>query len=148
MIDLRPITPDNHIDARKLAVHPEQERWVASIDKSLADAFVWQDSIFRVAFDNDLPVGFILVFPFDQTGKRIVNIVRLMIDARFQGRGLGRELLNETLDWIGSFIPAVDNIRISTMPENTVALALYTSAGFVERGIEDGEIALYRERAG
>ena len=129
MIELRPITPENHLQARKLSVRADQERWVASIDKSLADAFVWQGASFRIAYVDDVPVGFILIFPF----------------ARFQGRGLGRELLNETLDWISSLAPPVDCIRISTLPDNEVALTLYKSGGFQERGIEEGEIALYRE---
>ena len=144
MIDLRPITPDNHIEARKIAVHPQQERFVASIDKSLADAYVWKDAMVRIAFENDQPVGYIVVFPFDDGGQRIVNIVRIMIDARFQGRGLGRELLDRTLDWIGTLTPNVDLIRISTLPDNEIALGLYGRAGFTERGIEDGEVALYR----
>ena len=75
----------------------------------------------------------------------MVNIVRLMLDARFQGRGLGRELLNETLDWISSLAPPVACIRISTLHDNEVALTLYKSGGFQEQGIEEGEIALYRE---
>ncbi len=145
MIGLLPITPENHLAARKLSVRPNQERLVASIDKSLADAFVWKDSIFRVAFEEGVPVGFILVFPFEDNDKRIVNIVRLMIDGRFQGQGLGRQLLNKTLDWISSFDPEVDLVRISTLPDNNVALSLYKSGGFVERGIESGEVALYIE---
>lgn len=145
MIDLRPITPDNHVLARKLAVHPHQEKLVAAIDKSLADAFVYEDALFRVAYEADRPVGYTLVFPFDQDEQRLVNIVRVMIDARYQGRGLGRELLGKTLEWIRSFSPAVDKIRISTLPDNKVALGLYRAAGFVERGTEDGDIAMYMD---
>ena len=144
MIDLRPITPDNHIEARRIAVRPEQERLVASIDKSLADAYVWKDALVRIAFEGDRPVGYVTVFPFDDDGQRVVNIVRLMIDARFQGKGLGRQLLERTVHWIGTFTPNVDLVRISTLPDNQVALRLYKSTGFTERGIEDGEVALYR----
>ena len=144
MIELRPITPDNHIEARKIAVRPEQERFVASIDKSLADAYVWKDAMLRIAFEDDQPVGYVTVFPFDDDGQRVVNIVRLMVDARFQGKGLGRELLARTVDWIGTFAPSVDLVRISTLPDNEVALGLYKNTGFTERGIEDGEVALYR----
>ncbi len=147
MIDLRPITPKNHLQVRNLSVHAEQKRFVASIDKTLADAFVWQGASFRVAFEDDAPVGFILVFPFDEGGEHVVNIVRLMIDARYQGRGLGRVLLNRTLEWISSFTPTVDLVRISTLPDNEVALALYKSSGFQERGVEEGEIVLYRPAA-
>ncbi len=36
-------------------------------------------------------------------------------------------------------------LRISTLPDNTVALSLYRSVGFQERGLESGEIALYMD---
>jgi diamine N-acetyltransferase len=145
-IELHPITPDNHGPARKLAVHPHQEHLIATVDKSLADAYVYRDAVFRIAYEEDVPVGFVLVFPFDRDGKRIVNIARLMIDAGHQGRGLGRALLETTLAWVDSFDPRPDVFRISTLPENEGALALYRSAGFEERGTEEGEIALYMER--
>ena len=39
MIELRPIDPENHKEARRLAVAAHQERFVGSIDRSLAPAF-------------------------------------------------------------------------------------------------------------
>ncbi len=98
-----------------------------------------------MAFEADEPVGYILVFPFTNNGNRIVNIARLMIDARFQGRGLGRQLLNVALNWISQFSPKVDLVRISTLPDNNIALSLYKKSGFVEERTEDGEIVLYKE---
>ena len=145
MIHLKPITPENHVEVRQLAVRTDQSHLIASVEKSLADAYVWSDSVFRVAYEDETSVGFVLVFPFSDDGKRIVNIVRLMIDARFQGRGLGRALLRKMFEWFRSFEPAVDRIRISTLPENATALALYKSEGFRERGEEHGEVVLYRE---
>ena len=143
MIDLQLITPENHEAIRQLAVRTDQRHWVASVDKSLADAYVWQDSLFRAGFRAGVPVGFVLVFPYDQDDTRCANIVRLMVDARYQGKSYGRELLEKTVGWIGSFTPLVEIVRISTMPDNEVALALYQSQGFERGGIEAGEVALY-----
>lgn len=145
LIDFREITPDNHSEARKLAVRPDQTRFVATIEKTLADAYVYQDAMFRIAFESDVPVGFVMLYPFDKDDQRVVNIVRLMIDARYQGKGLGRALLDKTLGWIDTLSPTADVIRISTLPDNEPALGLYRSAGFQERGIEAGEVALYRD---
>lgn len=75
----------------------------------------------------------------------IVNIVRLMIDARHQGKGLGSDLLKVATVWISGFHPRPHTIRISTVPENVTAFLLYKSQGFHETGIEDGEVALYRD---
>lgn len=144
LIQLRPITPENHAEIRKLSVRDDQRQFVASVEKSLADAYVYPDATFRAAFEGETAVGCVLVFPFDDEGQRIVNIVRLLIDARFQGRGFGRETLKETLAWIRSFAPPVELIRISTLAENEIALKLYQNLGFQERGVESGEIALYR----
>ena len=89
-------------------------------------------------------VGYLLVYPFQQDEKRIVNIVRLMIDARYQDKGLGKRLLDAAIAWIASWEAKADLLRISTSPENERALSLYRSRGFVEQGLEDGEVALYK----
>lgn len=145
MIELREITPENYAQALELSVRFEQDAFVAGITKSLAEAYVWRESIFRLAFDGDVVVGYLLVFSFERETKSIVNIVRLMIDARYQGKGLGGDLLRAAIVWVSGFHPRPRTIRISTMADNTVALSLYRSLGFHEAGIEDGEIALYRE---
>ena len=119
-----------------------QEKFVASIEKTLADAYVWSDALFRLAFEGDRAVGFILVFPFEDDGANVVNIVRLMIDKERQGRGLGRALLAATLEWIKSFEPVVDEIRISTFLDNTAALHLYRDMGFQNHAIAEGEQVL------
>ena len=144
MIELVPITPDNHKAIRALSVRDDQTHLVASVDASLADAYIWEGSLFRAALADGIPVGYILIYPFDRDGARIINIVRLMVAAEHQGRGLGRAILTETLHWISSFSPRPDALRISTLPENETALGLYLSMGFEIQGSEEGEVALYR----
>ena len=74
---------------------------MGSVEKSLADAYVWKpDAMFRAAFYGEQPVGYVLIFPFDADEQRQVNIERLMIDAGFHGRGFGRLLVQRTLDWV------------------------------------------------
>lgn len=146
-IELVRITPENHKVIRALAVRPDQTHLVAGVDASLADAYVWPDAMFRAAFEDGQPVGYVMVYPFDRDGIRIVNIVRLMVDAQHQGRGLGRAILRETIDWISDFSPRPDALRISTLPENAPALGLYLSMGFEIRGTEESEVALYRQPA-
>ena len=148
MIDLCPIAPENHSEVRLLSVLPEQERLVASVEKTLADAYVYKEAVFRAAFEGETAVGFVLVFPVDDDDKHIVNIVRLVIDARFQGKGLGRELLNKTLAWISTFSPAVDRAKICALPANHAALTLYKSVGFHEQGIQEGEVTFFKEMPG
>jgi diamine N-acetyltransferase len=144
MIELQEITAENHIDTRSLRVHSSQEKFVATVDKSLADAYVWKEAQARVATDDGVAVGFVMIFPYNSEEQRVVNIVRLLVDFRFQQKGIGRQILEATLEWIKSLSPTVNRIRISTFPENAVALNLYKSSGFSGDEIEDGEVVLYR----
>ncbi len=143
-ISLRPIDEHNHPQVRALAVRPDQARFVSSVEKSLADAYVWPATEIRAAYLGEEPVGYVMIYPFQRDGHHIVNVMRLMVDARHQGRGLGRQILRATLAWIASLEPTPDLIRISTVPDNEVALGLYLSMGFTASGMEEGEIALYR----
>ena len=142
-LKLVPITVGNYESASRLSVRPDQEGLVASIQKSLADAYVYADALFRLAVVDGQEVGYLLLFPFDSDRGRTVNIVRLMIDQRHQGQGLGRALLEQALAWIGTFDPPVSTVRISAVPRNTLAIGLYERTGFVRAGMEAGEVALY-----
>ncbi len=141
--ELRPITPDNYERASRLSVRKDQESLVATVQKSLADAYVYKESIFRIACWGEAFVGYVLLFPYVESEQQHVNIVRLMIDQHHQGQGHGKRLLAKSLEFIGALQPAVATVRISTLPENHTALNLYQKMGFVERGMEEGEVALY-----
>jgi diamine N-acetyltransferase len=144
-IELQTISPDNYELALGLSVRTDQEEFVASVQKSLADAYVYPEASFRLALLDHIIVGYVLIFPVDSDSGRTVNIVRLMIDQRYQGQGLGRQLLEVTLHWIQALEPKVQRVRISTLPQNARALSLYESVGFVRSGMEDDELALCLE---
>ncbi len=145
--ELRELTAADREDLLALRVRRDQAHLVATPAKSLRDAAEHPGAELRGAWLDGDAVGYAMIFPYERSGERLVNIVRLMIDERYQGRGLGRELLQETLDWIAVLTPPAQRVRISTLPDNAVALSLYRSAGFCEAGVEEGEIALYRALA-
>ncbi len=116
---------------------------VASVTKSLADAYVYDAAIFRLAYVGNQIVGYLTLYPYTEDDKNYVNVVRLMIDQHHQGSGHGRALLRAGIDHARSMRPKVNLVRISTLPHNEPALALYRSEGFIESGIEENEIALY-----
>ncbi len=123
---------------------PEQRRFVASIEQSLADASADDHALFRLACVDETPVGYVLLRPARIDRYRLVNVTRLMIDRRFQGRGYGRRLLEAVLAWVEELEPPIDIVRISVVLDNERALQLYETAGFTPMGVEDGELALYR----
>ena len=92
---LEKVTPDNIHDAFRLAVRPEQGRYVESVAESLAEAYVHQDIAWpRLIADGDRLVGFVMAFfdvRFEQPDDRPRSgLWRLAVDAGEQGRGYGR----------------------------------------------------------
>ncbi len=142
-MQLKPITPETYDALLALRVRPDQERLVASVVKSLADAYV-HDAQFLGGWHDDEPVGYVLLYEYTEGDESRVNVVRLMVDARHQGRGLGRLLLEATARHVTGQMPHVQRLRISTLPDNAVALNLYRTAGFEDHGHEAGEVVLLR----
>jgi diamine N-acetyltransferase len=155
MISLRPVDSTNYRKCIELSVAREQQGFVASNLQSLADAYVWREAAepFAVYSDGEL-VGFALLFPFaadadddsipEPGTERGMVLVRLMIDARFQGRGYGRDALDAIVENVRN--RGLPTIRLSVVPENEQALEFYRRNGFAETGaIHGGEIVMERQ---
>jgi diamine N-acetyltransferase len=125
MISLRPVDTTNYRECIELSVAPEQQGFVASNLQSLADAYVWREAAepFAVYADDEL-VGFALLFPFagdvdddaipEPGTERGMILVRLMIDARFQGRGHGRDGLEAIIELVRD--RGLLAVRLSVLP--------------------------------
>lgn len=89
------VTPDNVQDACALRVRPDQERFVAPVAKSLAEAYVMPEIAWpRLIVDGDQPVGFLMGFfgvHFSADAPDVFRsgLWRLNIAAGQQGRGYG-----------------------------------------------------------
>lgn len=155
MISLRPVDASNYRECIELSVAPEQQGFVASNLQSLADAYVWREAAepFAVYSDDEL-VGFALLFPFagdvdddsipEPGTERGMVLVRLMVDARFQGRGFGRDAVEAIVENVRD--RGLGTIRLSVVSENEQALEFYRRNGFTETGaIHGGEIVLERD---
>ncbi|HEY9371851.1 GNAT family N-acetyltransferase [Streptomyces sp.] len=94
---LEPVTPGNVDAALALRVHPYQEKNVAPVVKSLAEAYAYGETAWpRLIFDGDELVGFVMAFldiPWDperDPDDRRSGLWRLNIAADRQGKGYGR----------------------------------------------------------
>jgi diamine N-acetyltransferase len=84
-------------------------------------------------------VGFLM---YEPRGNEVVSLHRFMIDAKFQGQGMGRQAMELALEEI--FLEGMKTIYLSFRPENVAARNLYESLGFIYELTEpDGEI-VYR----
>lgn len=139
-------------DILKLKVSEDQQDFVAGNDISLIEAYICKTEngqIFPFGIYHDgVPVGFLMIgFGTDSSwddapaiAQNNYDLRRLMIDAKFQGRGYGKEALMLALEFIRTFpCGKVEFCWLSYEPNNKVAQDLYRSYGFVETGEKDGE---------
>lgn len=135
-MELRTITEQNYQKILDLSTGAGQEEFVAQNVRSLAQAWVFRDRARPYAlYEGEEPVGFIM---FDwRPEKKWVEIWRLMIDYRLQGKGYGRAAVQKALEFLresGLF----DKVQINYVEENQGAKHLYRSMGFQETGAMEG----------
>jgi diamine N-acetyltransferase len=139
-VTLREITMDNFLECVRLSVGEAQKNFVASNMFSLAEAKADRVSNPYAIYADEQIVGFIM-YDFNPEENR-GYVSRLMVDARFQGKGYGRAAMAEVVDRLKR-VPGIRDIQTSFHPENHVAEALYASLGFARTGeVVDGEIVV------
>ena len=135
-MELRAVTEQNYQKILDLSTGAGQEEFVARNVRSLAQAWVFRDRARPYAlYEGEEPVGFIMFDWWPE--KKWVEIWRLMIDHRFQGKGYGRAAVQKALEFLresGLF----DKVQINYVEENQGAKHLYRSMGFQETGAMEG----------
>ncbi|MBR6113639.1 MAG: GNAT family N-acetyltransferase [Oscillospiraceae bacterium] len=137
MVELKPITEDNFLDAFNLKLASGQESFVSLPIRSLAQAYVYRDQCrpFGI-YAGETMVGYVMVI-YDYDVPEY-DIWHMMIDASMQGRGYGGEALDRVIDYIRTK-PFGDSGRIALTcnKNNPIARRLYESRGFSATGAED-----------
>lgn len=139
MIHLEKITEENFIDAFGLKLATGQERFVSHPIRSLAQAYVYREQCqpFGI-YDEEVMVGYVMVI-YDYDIPEY-DLWHMMIDVSKQGRGYGRAALDQVLAYIRTKpFGASDRVTLTCNRENSRALRLYKSRGFVPTGAEDEE---------
>ena len=138
IVTLREITRDNWIQCVQLHVTSGQESFVASNAISLAQSRYepeWQP---YAVYDDGQMVGFIMYGK--EPRKQQFWVLRLMVDAAYQGHGYGRAAMELAIQRMKA-LPDCHGIAISDEAENEGARRLYASLGFRETGeIIEGEV--------
>ena len=137
MVELRPITADNFIDAFHLTLAPGQESFVSHPIRSLAQAYVYRDQCqpFGI-YAAEKMVGYVMVI-YDYDVPEY-DIWHMMIDKEAQGHGYGSQALDQVIAYIKTK-PFGDSSRVALTcnKNNIIARKLYERKGFSSTGNED-----------
>ena len=90
-VSLRPVTKDNLRDILRLKVTEAQEHFVANNAVSLAQAHFTPEAWYRAIYADETPVGFMMLY--DDPAKPEYFLWRLLVDARYQRHGYGRQAI-------------------------------------------------------
>ncbi|MFB8374868.1 GNAT family N-acetyltransferase [Paenibacillus taichungensis] len=141
-VNLQLITPENELECIQLQPREDQLNLVASNADSLIHATKEITSKPYGIFAEDRMVGFIL-FDNEIYNDGYYWILRFMIDEKYQGKGYAKLAIQEVIHKLKERTDC-KQIRVSHVPHNIVANALYKKSGFQETGeFEDnGDIIL------
>lgn len=118
-------------------------------ENQLSDPGLVQPQHYRSMLRNN-GRGWVAEVAGEVVGFAIVDLTRgsvwaLFVDPRYEGRGIGRRLHDEMLDW--SFAAGAERVWLSTDP-GTRAEQFYRAAGWQPTGVErNGEARFEMRRA-
>lgn len=143
MVELKPITEDNFVDAFNLRLGPGQEEFVSHPVRSLAQAYVYRNQCqpFGIYAEEKM-VGYVLVI-YDYDIPEY-DIWHMMIDEEEQGQGYGGEALGKVIEYIRTKpFGSSGRIALTVNKANLVAMGLYERMGFAATGaVYDDEVEL------
>ena len=148
-VTLRPVDDANREALRALVVRPDQTHFVATVEKSYADAAADPAShpMLWGLYAADVPVGFVMLSdgaePIEaEPGRWRYGLWRLLVDARHQRRGYGRAALDLLTDYLATR-PDATELFTSAVPGEGSPLPFYEQYGFTQTGeVDEGELVL------
>jgi diamine N-acetyltransferase len=145
-VTLREITSETVIPVIRLAVTDAQKGFVAPNAVSLAQALFAEEAWYRAIYAGDDLAGFVMLE--DESLRAAppprpeIGVWRFMIDARFQGRGIGRAALLKVVEHVrdkGGF----ERLQLSYVPGPGCPEPFYLGLGFRHTGrLDGGEVVL------
>ena len=135
---IRPVRPDDAEAVYVLRLQP------SSIDNTMAipservtraqsriDGSGPDDHVFVAVLDGEV-VGMAGLHVGTGKGRHCADL-GIMVHDRFQGRGIGRKLMDELLRLADDFL-GLARVELQVYPDNARAIALYESCGFEHEG--------------
>ena len=139
-LEFRGINKDNFYDVCMLGVNDEDKEFIASNKMSLAEAYLFKTMgayVLPIAiYRNRVPIGFTMItkgnIGDNIKGEYINNycVLRMMIEAKHQNKGLGKLALKQLIEIIKSISVNETFIWVSTEEKNAKAIHVYEMNGF------------------
>jgi diamine N-acetyltransferase len=132
-VTLRAMTPENFKLVLNLKVAPEEQHFIATNDRSIAEAHFSDQAWYSAIYADETPVGFVMVAD-EACGTRInpdsnCALWRFMIDARYQRMGFGTTALQLVIEHARTHEGATMFLT-SYLPGNVSAENFYRKFGF------------------
>ena len=142
-VEVRPVTRDNLRELMRLDVAPEQQAYVASVAKSVAQASFEPNARSLGLYARGEPVGYLLLWDTrydpDEPGDELY-VWRILIDARFQRRGLGAAAMRWVIAEARRL--GVAQVALSHVAGNAAGV-FYAGLGFAYTGrVDEGELEM------
>ena len=148
-LEFKEINKDNFYDVCMLDVNSEDKELVVSNEMSLAEAYLFKTMgayVLPIAiYRNRVPIGFAMItkgYIGDNIKGEYINnycILRMMIEAKHQNKGLGKLALKQLIEIIKSISINKSFIWISTEEKNAKAIHVYETNGFKKTSDYCGE---------
>ena len=147
-VSLREITPANRAAVEALATTAAQAEYVTGVAESLVEAAETPDACpwYRAVYLNDEPVGFVMI----SDGIRVANpeylgpyfLWRLLIDQRYQSRGIGCAALALVVEHVRTRTDA--RVLLTSVGQGPASpIGFYLRQGFRATGeVHQGELVL------
>lgn len=136
-VELKEITKLNWEKIAHLSLLDSQKYYLFDNSYSIAESFFCENSVTRAIYSGENAIGFLMYESLNDEGKpEEVELLRFMIDAKYQGKGFGRKAFKAAIENIKSR-KCPKRIHICFHKENFTALNLYKSVGFTDNGIDD-----------
>jgi diamine N-acetyltransferase len=106
---------------------------------SIAEASFYDEAWFRAIYDDETPVGFVMLYDptlAEKPEEPDFFLWRLMIDKAHQRRGLGRTAVKMLIDHVRTR-PSAKKLLVSHMNRADALGRFYGSLGFVYTGAEE-----------
>jgi diamine N-acetyltransferase len=144
MVSLRPVVRNDLDHLFSLSVRPDQTDFVAPNAVTLAEISYLSGGYVFAIWESQVIVGLLAMIDFREHDELFKDddpqaafMLRLMVGAEFQGRGIGRLATELAINWARTRNNSC--FQTSFAPGNEVAKQLYLSVGLRETGriVED-----------